>query len=207
MQSYGDPIASGAEADVFDSEYLGRKAVAKVRSPKRYRHPELDSKIRSSRMRNEVRLMRDARRAGVRTPVVYDVDIEECSIVMEKVQGVKIKDVLDSGNNNRELCDLIGKTVADLHNAGICHGDLTTSNMILTDDGKVCLIDFSMGRSASEIEDIGVDIRLLERAFSSAHPGLGNEYKVLIDAYIKRKERSETVMKKVEEIKNRGRYT
>ncbi|MDR2846414.1 MAG: Kae1-associated serine/threonine protein kinase [Candidatus Methanoplasma sp.] len=207
MQPQGDPIASGAEAEVFDTDYLGRPAVAKIRSPKRYRHPELDAKIRSSRMRNEVRLMRDARRAGVRTPVVYDIDIEDCSIIMEKVSGTKIKDVLDGPGDGKELCDLIGRTIADLHNAGICHGDLTTSNMMLTDDGRICLIDFSMGRSASETEDIGVDIRLLERAFSSAHPGLENAYKVLIESYIKRKERPDIVMKKVEEIKNRGRYT
>ncbi|MDR3282964.1 MAG: Kae1-associated serine/threonine protein kinase [Candidatus Methanoplasma sp.] len=200
-------LAAGAEAEVFETSFLGRDAVAKVRSPKGYRHPRLDASIRSARTRNEVRLMRDARYAGVRTPIVYDVDVEACTVIMERVRGQKLKDALDLSDDCCGICASIGRTIAMLHDAGICHGDLTTSNMILTEGGEICLIDFSMGKSAAATEDLGVDVRLLEKAFASAHPGLGDAYAALIGAYMKKKKHPEEIMKKLEEIKNRGRYT
>jgi TP53 regulating kinase-like protein/N6-L-threonylcarbamoyladenine synthase/protein kinase Bud32 len=200
--------AKGAEAEIVASTFLGRDAIIKKRSPKRYRTAELDNEIRSSRTRNEARLLKETRRAGVRTPVVYDVDLKEFSITMEEVKGVKVKEKLDSDPGSAaDICRTVGRIVADLHNAGICHGDLTTSNMILMPDGKICLIDLSMGRTKAELEDIGVDMRLLERAFSSAHPDLGEAFSVLMDSYLAVKKGPEQVLRKVEEIKNRGRYT
>ncbi len=201
-------VASGAEAEIFETVFLGRPAVVKRRSPKAYRNPELDQRIRSSRIRNEARLIREARKAGVRTPVVYDIDVQGCSITMERIPGKKVKDVLDEDpDHSFEMCADIGAIIGDMHNAGICHGDLTTSNMIMTADERVCLIDFSMGASAADTEGMGVDIRLLERAFSSAHPGMDAQYSVLMDSYRARMKDSVAVMNKVQEIKDRGRYT
>ena len=44
-------IAKGAEGSVYRTTFLGRSAIAKVRSPKGYRIPELDRKIRNQRIR------------------------------------------------------------------------------------------------------------------------------------------------------------
>lgn len=201
-------VANGAEAEIYETEYLGYPAVIKTRSPKKYRHPELDDRIRSSRIKNEARLIRDARLAGVRTPAVYDTDLVQCKIIMERISGEKIKDFLDDHPEKAEtVCRMIGESVAKLHNAGISHGDLTTSNMIMTDEEKICFIDFSMGASKVELEDMGVDIRLLERSFVSAHPLLKEQYDILLGEYCKFKSNSDAVMKKVEEIRERGRYT
>lgn len=201
-------ITTGAEASVYRTVFLGRPAVRKVRSPKGYRVPELDSAIRSKRIRAEARLIRDARSAGIRTPVIYCVDPAEGSITMEYVQGVTAKRYLDE-NPDRALkvCRQIGHDLALLHNARISHGDLTTSNIIVMDGGRLCFIDFSMGSSQVGTEDMGVDIRLLERAFSSAHPALGREYPALIEEYCRYKTHPEQVMDKVREIGDRGRYT
>ncbi|MCL2296390.1 MAG: Kae1-associated serine/threonine protein kinase [Methanomassiliicoccaceae archaeon] len=202
------PIAKGAEADIYLSCFLGRDALIKVRSPKRYRVPELDSEIRSSRARNEVRLMREARKAGVRTPAVYDIDLNEFSITMEYVKGVKVKDELERNPSSAaEICGMIGRTVADLHNFGMCHGDLTTSNMILTEDRRICLIDLSMGKTNTELESIGVDMHLLKRAFVSAHPDLPEAFSELMRCYVERKNEPEKLFRKIEEIEGRGRYT
>lgn len=199
--------ARGAEAVVSGCEYHGRKAVVKVRPPKTYRHPELDLHIRTTRTRNEVRLLREARDAGVRTPCIYDVDMASCSITMEHVPGGSVKDLLDSDPGSAErVCGMIGETVARLHSASVCHGDLTTSNMILTDDG-ICLIDFSMGCSKASLEDIGVDIRLLERAFTSAHTELSSGFDALMESYYSGIDDPDAVRRKVEDIRNRGRYT
>ena len=202
------PLAKGAEADIYATLFLGREALIKVRAAKRYRAAELDNDIRSSRTRNEARLMKEARKAGVRTPVVYDVDMREFSITMEFVKGMKVKEKLDNDPDSATtICRMIGISVASLHNSGICHGDLTTSNMILTEDGRICFIDLSMGRTKAELEDMGVDVHLLERAFTSAHPDQKEAFSEMMQAYLSIKKEPEKLLRKIEEIKNRGRYT
>lgn len=201
-------VATGAEGSVYETQYLGRDAVVKVRSPKGYRVPELDRRIRSQRIKSEARIIREARSAGIRTPMIYDVDTVGCAITMEKIAGTTIKEYLDGHPEDTErICGLIGTAIARLHNHRLCHGDLTTSNMILADSGELCVIDFSMGSSSVGIEDMGVDIRLMERAFNSAHPEIKGAFGYIMDAYCREKTDSEQILRKVQEIKDRGRYT
>ncbi|MCL2785966.1 MAG: Kae1-associated serine/threonine protein kinase [Methanomassiliicoccaceae archaeon] len=208
MPSDEDMLGYGAEAVVYRTEYLGRGAVVKSRRPKEYRHSELDQRLRTSRMKNEARMMIESRKAGVRTPVIYDIDTVRCDITMEYVAGPKVKDVLDSEPSKaKEVCEKIGETVARLHNGRISHGDLTTSNMILMANGEICLLDLSLGNTLAETEDMGVDIHLLERAFTSAHSGLESELEAMISSYSKRMNDSAIVLERVEEIRGRGRYT
>ena len=204
----GSDSAQGAEAVITETSYLGGEAVVKRRPPKTSRLPELDAHIRSSRTRNEARIMHEARNAGVRTPCIYDIDLKECSITMERMHGEMVKDHLDEHPEDAErVCRMVGECIAKLHTARICHGDLTTSNMILTDDGDICLIDLSMGCTRAETEDIGVDLRLLERAFTSAHIELEPAYDAMMDTYYSIVPDAKAIRRKVEEIKNRGRYT
>jgi len=202
------PIAVGAEAVVTVSEFLGRKAVKKTRVPKKYRHPVLDERIRSVRTRNEVRIIRQSRSDTVRTPVIYDVDMTEYSITMEFIEGSTVKDVLDSDPSLAEkICPLIGKILADLHNRGISHGDMTTSNMILGPDGKICVTDMSLGNLKAGTEEMGVDLRLLQRPFASAHSEIENGFERILEEYVKHKANADEVLRKTEEIRNRARYT
>ena len=199
---------AGAEAEVEETEFLGRPAMVKIRPPKGYRLPELDAHIRSTRTRSEARIMHEARLASVRTPCIYDLDLKRGAIVMERMPGTTVKAHLDSHPEDAgKVCREIGRTVARLHTAGITHGDLTTSNMILLPDGGICLLDMSMGKTRSELEDIGVDLRLLERAFSSAHVGLEEAFSELMDEYYANTSNPDAVRKRVEDIRNRGRYT
>ncbi len=203
-----DLIAVGAEAVVTFSEFLGRKAIKKTRVPKMYRHPELDGRIRSTRTKNEVRIMRSARSDVVKTPVIYDVNMSDCSITMEFINGTRVKELLDRNPSSSEpVCSKIGEALADMHNRGIVHGDFTTSNMILMDDGKLCIIDFSLGGINAEAEEMGVDLRLLHRAFSSAHFTVTRGFEMVMNAYVRNKTDSEIVIRKTEEIQNRARYT
>lgn len=198
---------TGAEATVHPTRFLGRAAVEKVRPPKSYRISQLDSRLRSSRTRNEARLVHEARNAGVRTPFIYDIDLSRCSITMERISGPSVKKYLDEHpEDSMGICREIGRTVARLHSAGICHGDLTTSNMIVV-DGGICLLDLSMGRSRAELEDIGIDLRLLERAFSSAHVDILNAFETLMEEYYANVHEPEKIKKKLDDIRNRGRYT
>lgn len=201
-------IGRGAEATVARTDFLGRDAVVKTRVAKGYRHPDLDSHLRTSRTRTEVRVMREARTAGVRSPVVYDTDLREGSITMEYVRGTSVKDILnDNPERAEEICSRIGKVIAKLHNSSISHGDLTTSNMILGDDGELYLIDFSLGDTRIDLEAMGVDLHLMERAFTSAHSDIGGAFDIIIDSYKKHMPDADKVLARVEDIKSRARYT
>jgi Kae1-associated kinase Bud32 len=198
----------GAEARLDSSEWMGRDVVVKQRVVKGYRHPALDRSIQTSRIRNEARLLLEARRAGIAVPIVYSVDYANSRIVMEEVKGERVKDALNQlpEAEARAVCEKIGGIAARLHAGDIVHGDLTTSNMLL-EGGRIVLIDFSLGSKTSELEDKGVDMHLLEEAFHSAHHQRSGLYEVVKESYVRSYPQGDAVLKKVKEIEKRGRYT
>ncbi len=198
----------GAEARLDSSVWMGRDVVVKQRVVKGYRHPALDRAIQTSRIRNEARLIMEARRAGIAVPVVYSVDYANNRIVMEEVKGARVKDALDRlpEPEARVVCTKIGGIAARLHASDIVHGDLTTSNMLLEGE-RIVLIDFSLGSKTSELEDKGVDMHLLEEAFHSAHHQRSGLYEVVKSSYTSHYPQGDAVLKKVREIEKRGRYT
>lgn len=201
-------IKRGAEAELRRTEFLGRPAVAKARVPKAYRLADLDDGLRRSRMRMEARLMAEARAAGVSVPILYDIDVASATLVMEFIDGPTAKEVLDRGGPRaRETARKIGQVVGRLHRAGLVHGDLTTSNMILR-DGRIVMIDFSLGAKDAGREARGVDLHLLREGLVSAHAQATTFYREAIRGYREVLGReAEDVMATVKEIESRGRYT
>ena len=201
-------LKRGAEAELRRIDFLGRSAVEKFRVPKAYRLPQLDEELRRSRIRMEARLMSEARAAGVSVPVIYDVNLVENKIVMEFVDGPTLKEVLDRGGDAaREASREIGRIAGRLHRAGIIHGDLTTSNMLLR-DGRIVLIDFSLGGKGDTAEERGVDLHLLREALTSAHKNATAYYREVLAGYreVLGAAAQESIAK-VKEIEGRGRYT
>lgn len=195
-------IARGAEAVLFRKD----DRLIKDRIKKGYRVPELDKRIRRLRTRGEERLLDRAQRAGVSTPRV--LDSEESKLVMEFVKGERIKDYFNSyTKSKRELvCKLVGEAIAKLHSAGIVHGDLTTSNMILKDN-NLFLIDFGLGRMSERIEDQAVDLFLLFEALKSTHFEYLNEaWQYILKVYRQNYNRAGEVLKRIERIEKRRRY-
>ena len=188
--------------------WLGREVVCKQRVVKGYRHPVLDGSIQKARIKNEVRLMLEARKAGIPVPVIYSIDLARNAIVMEEIPGTRVKDALEElpRDQAEEVCRKIGDIAARLHMSDIVHGDLTTSNMLLDGD-RIVVIDFSLGSKTSELEDKGVDMHLLEEAFHSAHYRRSEMYDAVKDSYVKAYPGGAEVLKKVKEIEKRGRYT
>ncbi|MHA1594714.1 MAG: Kae1-associated kinase Bud32 [Candidatus Baldrarchaeia archaeon] len=204
-------IKKGAEAWIIREEWYGFDAIRKMRIPKRYRIPELDMKLRMSRTRHEARILLDAKKAGVPTPALYFIDLESGSIIMERIEGQVLKDILDklSEDRAREICREIGRLVGKLHNNGIIHGDLTTSNMILSPDGRIVFIDFGLAEYSKELEDRAVDIHLMRRALESTHYEKDDLYfKWIMEGYfeIVGESAGKEVLERVEEIRRRGRY-
>ena len=210
-------IKKGAEANLYLEDFskvlhtaCKDKVIVKHRISKRYRVSELDRRLRESRTALEAKLFADAKLAGVPAPIVYEVDRIGMRIVMEFIDGRLVKSVLDRlrPKARRELCELIGRQVARLHLAGIIHGDLTTSNMILTRGGKVYFVDFGLGEYNPSLEARGVDLHLLKRALQSIHFRITDEaYRAVLAGYRREFGRgAREVIKRVEEIEKRGRY-
>ena len=198
----------GAEARLDSGKWMGREVVLKQRVVKGYRHPTLDKSLQATRIKNEARLMLEARRAGIPVPVIYSIDLSENRIVMEEVKGPRVKDALEAlpVDGARAVCRKIGEVAAALHSHDIVHGDLTTSNMLMDGD-RIVVIDFSLGSKSSDMEDKGVDMHLLEEAFHSAHYKRSELYDDVKDSYTKAYADGAEVLKKVKEIEKRGRYT
>ena len=192
-----DLIAKGAESNIVKSSYLGENAVIKARIPKNYRIPEIDNKIRKLRTKEEAKLLADAKRAGVKTPVLYDVNLEDKAILMEEIDGVMVKEVI-----NNELAFRIGEEISKLHSSDIIHGDITTSNILLKDD-KLVFIDFGLGRYSPLEEDKAVDLLVLKKSLQSIDYNLACEYfDLVLKGY-----GSDNIVDKISEIESRGRYT
>ena len=192
-----DLIAKGAESNIVRSCYLGEKAVVKDRIPKGYRISEIDDKIRKARTKEEAKLLSDAKRAGVKTPVLYDVNLEDKAIVMEEITGPMLKDVIDDN-----LAFRIGEEIAKLHSADIIHGDITTSNILLSDD-KLVFIDFGLGRYSNLNEDKAVDLLVLKKSLQSIDYNLALKYfDLVLKGY-----GNEAIVNTISDIESRGRYT
>jgi TP53 regulating kinase-like protein len=215
-KSFGDNtillIRKGAEASIFLEEWHGRRVVMKTRLPKAYRVDHLDSSIRFARTSHEAHLLHDSKRAGVPSPTVYEVDTGTCTIIMEYVEGPRLKEAfftMDKSNLKR-TCVLVGSLIGRLHSSGIVHGDLTTSNMILRDGAKLFFIDFGLSGYSNELEARGVDLLLMSRAFRSTHFALHSRvFQAVVDGYRRAFGRNETecVLAKMHEIETRGRYS
>jgi len=205
-------IRKGAEASIFLEEWRGRRVVVKTRLQKSYRVDSLDASIRLARTSREVHLLHDSKRAGVPTPTVYQVDTGTCTIIMEYVNGPRLKEALaEMGQSGlRRACKHVGSLIGRLHSGGIVHGDLTTSNMILRDGAKLFFIDFGLSDYSHELEARGVDLLLMSRAFKSTHYALHSRaFAAVIDGYRDVVGRSDTdlTLRKMHEVETRGRYS
>ena len=204
-------IKKGAEANLYLEEWQGRKVIMKRRPPKAYRLPQLDSTVRTQRTLHEPLLIHRAKEAGVPTPTIYMIETADSNIIMEYVEGTQIKKTLDNmpSKERLQLCHHIGTLIGRLHKHGIIHGDLTTSNMILTRHGKIYFVDFGLGEISEESEIRGVDLHLMKRALQSTHHKFAREcFEAVVIGYSEAvgNEIAVKVLVKVNEIERRGRY-
>ncbi len=202
-------VAKGAEADLYLVEWNGLKAIRKVRKPKKYRHPDLDYQLRKTRTNHEVDIIHRAKDNGISTPLLYNVDNENGIIVMEYIDGIKIRDLVDQLNDGEraKLFKRIGYFAGLLHRSGIIHGDLTTSNIIKSGD-RIVFIDFGLSEVNSEVEKRGVDLNLMNRMLTSTH---FNYQEKLLEAFtegyrVSMGVEAEEALTRMVEVSKRGRY-
>ncbi len=202
-------VYRGAEADIFSDEWAGERAIFKFRKPLPYRHPELDAEIRAQRTVHEAEILHDAKAVGVNAPYLYYVSQPESLIVMEEVEGPRLKSLLESPETDAaRVSSDFGAAVGMLHRGGIMHGDLTTSN-VLIDLGGIRLIDFGLSSHSVKLEDHAVDLRLIKETLAGAHSGIAAMVmSSFMGGYASEvgEARARAVAKKLVEIERRGRY-
>ncbi|KAK8026811.1 hypothetical protein PG991_003867 [Apiospora marii] len=247
-------ITQGAEGRLYRTSWLTptRQCALKHRPSKPYRHPTLDARLTRHRILSEARILQKCRREGVAVPALYGIDESQGVLSMEWVPGrpvrVEVNEFLrrraekyphgDGGRGKEEvtrgeegaaplvaLMRRVGEAVGKLHKAGIVHGDLTTSNMMVRPwekdkgpvnghqgdeadhslEGEIVVIDFGLASQGSADEDRAVDLYVLERAFGSTHPRAEALFTVALEAYKDTFKAAPAVLKKLEDVRMRGR--
>lgn len=203
-------IYKGAEAEIYLQDWQGELAIRKSRIPKPYRVSELDESIRRMRTAHEANMMHEVRKLGVPVPTIRHIDPESTTLIMDYVRGPTLKEELYklSMSKRRERCNSLGNIVAVMHEGGFVHGDMTISN-VLSEDGKLFMIDFGLGDFSNEVEDMGVDLLLLNRAMKSTHYSFhATLFNSFLKGYAKTigKRRARETFQKMREIEKRGRY-
>ncbi|OOF94241.1 hypothetical protein ASPCADRAFT_397898 [Aspergillus carbonarius ITEM 5010] len=243
-------ITQGAEAHLYKTTFLSPStpAALKIRPSKPYRHPILDRRLTRQRVLQEARCLARLIREGVDVPAVLGVDWDVNSgawLLMEWIpgdvvrvvisrwerylklrgQGAGVREGEEEKEKVRDLLRRIGGAVGRLHKAGVVHGDLTTSNLILRPgvsmenggegewkdgekpdlEGDVVLIDFGLASQSIQDEDRAVDLYVLERAFGSTHPLTEPLFGEVLEGYRGSYRGAGSVLKRLEDVRMRGR--
>ncbi|MDH3191612.1 MAG: KEOPS complex kinase/ATPase Bud32 [Nitrosopumilus sp.] len=159
-------LKKGAEADIYLTKWNNSNAILKIRKSKEYRNSVLDSKIRKQRTIRESQILSEVKSFGISSPLVYYVNLKKSEIIMQEIPGIPVHDLTESKIVKKSM--EIGKLVGIMHQNGIMHGDLTTSNFILYKN-KIYVIDFGLSQKTNKPEDHAVDLRLIKEILNSAH--------------------------------------
>lgn len=192
----------GAESIVSLEEIKGMRCIKKTRLQKKYRNFELDQMIRKTRMRNEISMLFQMREAGVNVPLPLKI-YDDVSYAAEYIDG-KQASFLKYVEMERCLTDA-GEQVGKMHNANLCHGDLTLNNILYKDE-KSYFIDPSMGKKTEDITEKAYDIRLMKQSLKSNYEAWEKLFKIFLQSYRKTYLEGEKVIEEMENIEERRRY-
>ena len=207
-------IRKGAEASLYYGHWFGKEVIFKYRIPKKYRIDDLDKSIRTARTLNEARALIKVKNYGLNVPQVFEIDTQNSTIIMKYIQGNKLKTILPNldENRKRKIFLEIGRIVAILHINGHIHGDITTSNILITKNEEIFLIDFGLHENSDSIEDKSVDIHLFKRVLISSH---GEDFEFCYNTFLvgyrsgyedDKKKECEDIIQNISVVETRGRY-
>ena len=141
----------------------------------------------------------------------------------------------DGGEGVRGLMEPVGRAVGRMHEGGVVHGDLTTSNLMVRSAsslgeqeqekgkaldnenqaptsspeeslrGEIVIIDFGLAVQTVQDEDRAVDLYVLERAFGSTHPQAEGLFKEVLRVYGESFKGAKTVLRRLDDVRLRGR--
>ena len=186
MQAWsgGERLHLGAEAEVISGTWHGRPAVLKKRRPRGWRHPDLDASLTKKRMTNEVKLTIWLARRGAPVPAIWDVDIDESKIIMERIEGKPLIEILQSNEHDEKLLIDVGKAIREVHRNAVNHGDLSTNNILITNQREVVLIDLGLSSREYDLEGFGIDLHVLHEILRASHPEVKGAMDLVLKGYI-----------------------
>ena len=228
----------GAESRLYFGLHQNNRCVIKHRFLKQYRHPILDKKLTKERTKRERRMIEKIQTKSIQLSpympkVVWSDDgtilmteIADCETLFNVIE----RDVTQAPDS----APLIGECVAELHNIGIIHGDLTTSNLLLVPRRKdasdeipskrikpnkiseeshiVIPIDFGLSTGSNHPEEKAVDLWVLERALLSTHFSDSSFFNLVLDSYIEHLDDKtcqpsgkHKIIERLREVRARGR--
>lgn len=178
-------IGAEATVSIFDLR------VVKTRVPKSYRLPQLDVRIRKQRTRREAKILH--RLHGViKVPQVF-LSTDD-TLELERLDGVPLKEAL-----TLPACRSAGIAVGKMHENGVVHGDLTTSNFLVEKD-RVALVDFGLSFSSQKTEDFAADVHVFEELVTAEN------FRAFWQGYEKNNPKAKEVFSRLEKLRKRGRY-
>lgn len=195
-------LSIGAEAVLYLNKKENR--VIKERKKKKYRIPEIDNRLRSSRTRREAKVLEKLSPLHF-TPNVLFAD-NESVLEIEYINGKRLSECLEK-EAWENIGEEIGKKIKQIHDRGIIHGDLTTSNLILKKSpareamNKIFFIDFGLSFFSQKTEDKAVDLHVLEEALESKHYTISKKMFAAVNIGYN----DPTVLNRLEEVEARGR--
>ena len=214
----------GAEAEVWSGTWFGRPAVRKERRQRAWRHPDLDHRLGHRRMMSEARLLVRMHRAGLAVPALYDLDPESGVMIMQHMAGRPLIEVLRDPSMSSEflVTALVstGAAIRNVHRLAITHGDLSTNNVLIDENGHASLIDFGLAAVDYEVERFGIDLHVVDEILGASHPDIEGAIEELLRGYTAEEERlgspaeqtggsvptASEVLQRLENVRTRVRY-
>ena len=214
----------GAEAEVWSGIWMGRPAVRKLRRHRAWRHPDLEKRLGYRRMLSEARILIRIKDAGLPVPAVWDVDLENGRIVMERMNGRPLIDILRDDSVPVESKHLAlqnsGAAVRMLHRMAVTHGDLSTNNILIDDSYDAYLIDFGLSAVEYEVERFGIDLHVMDEILGASHPNIIDGVEIFLSGYLNCDQSmgpltelsggmpplAGEVLKRLEDVRSRVRY-
>ncbi|MEM0340550.1 MAG: Kae1-associated kinase Bud32 [Acidilobaceae archaeon] len=203
-------LKRGAESEIRLGRFAGIEAVFKARIRKTYMDEALATELIEKRTKKEAKVIAYVRKREVPAPALLAVFPTLGLLVLEYIEGIKLKDLLDIDlEESKHYMFEAGVVLGRIHSIGVAHGDPTTSNLIVSSkDKSLKIIDFGLSEFTEDIEDLAVDVHLFRRALESTHALYAKE----LIAEFERGYRSavgasaDKVLTRADEIRRRGRY-
>ncbi|CAG2100896.1 unnamed protein product [Medioppia subpectinata] len=205
-------VFRGAECRLWSGVYNGLHVVKKERFVKNYRITELNTKITKERIRAEVRaIMKVKEKSPELGPIMPSIlFVDQNNIIMTLIEdSVNVSQYLSDGQSDEVIDSLLvslGQVIARIHNCGVIHGDLTTSNFMIKPKQNLLIpIDFGLASFSTSAEDRAVDLYVLEKVILSSHPDI--HFDKLLQSYDENivKTPKNDVLKRLEAVRLRGR--
>lgn len=227
----------GAESRLYFGVHSNNRCVIKHRFSKKYRHELLDKKLTKERTKRERRMIERIRtKSELLSSYMPKVGwSNEDTILMDEItESETIYNYLEREPTKAiDIAPLVGQCVAELHNIGIIHGDLTTCNLLLLPRAResdelpskrikpednikesciVIPIDFGLSTGSEHPEERAVDLHVLERALLSTHFSDSSFFEAILEAYIEHIDEKrcepfgrQKIIERLGEVRSRGR--